>query len=325
MIAVVKKEQRMKRIEQPAAIVQTAEETEQQLVDGIAAAEGNISNASWAIGERASKLHKQFNWTDDRIATATGTSQQWINVCRRVWETFGDVYYQGSKVSFGHYREAVSWDDSEEWLATAGDENWSPARMKSERDAHYGKSALDDAVESTAPQSSARRQNADQPAEPEQPKTYNDTFDAGALDAADGDADGLMMSDDEWDDQSGTEPESIVLDAAGMEVPKHLKRQHDCAAAIQAAASSLEGFRKTIKALAGREGGEWIELQEIETAITRLKKLTNGARYYCVCPACGGDVGQCPKCNNAGWLPYDRKETFSAEEQAWIEGRRCNG
>lgn len=304
----------MKRIEQPPAIVQTAEETEQQLVDGIAAAEGNISNASWAIGERASKLHKQFNWTDDRIATATGTSQQWINVCRRVWETFGDVYYQGSKVSFGHYREAISWDDSEEWLATAADEDWSPARMKSERDAHYGKSALDEAVETTPAKSSARQQIAEhfdakeQPATPEPPKTYNDTFDAEALDAA----------------EEHPEPESIVLDAAGMEVPKHLKRHHDCAAAIQAATSSLEGFRKTIKNLATEPGGEWIELQEIETAITRLKKLTNGARYYCVCPACGGEVGMCPKCNNAGWLPHDRKGTFSAEEQAWIEGRKAS-
>lgn len=298
----------MKRIEQPAAIVQTAEESEQQLVNGIAAAE---SNASWLIGEYASKLQQQYDWTEERIAEASGTSQQRINQCRRVWESYADVYNTCCNLTFSHYRESLPWDDAMEWLASADDAGWSVARMKSERDAHYGKSALDDAVESTTPQSSARRQNAEQPAA-EPPKTYNDTFDAEALDGA-----------EEPNDPS---PESIVLDAAGMEVPKHLKRHHDCAAAIQAAASSLEGFRKRLKELALIPGGQFIQLQEAEIAITRLKKLVNGARYYCVCPSCGGEGDfQCKKCDGAQFIPHDRKGTFSAEEQAWIEGRKCNG
>lgn len=104
------------------AYVQHAEETEQRLIQR---AQDAGHAAAWVIGECAAKWHKAF--ADGRMDKDFGamidmTGDQ-VNQRRVVWEKFGErgLHRAMPMLSWSHYREACYWEDADEILSWAAD------------------------------------------------------------------------------------------------------------------------------------------------------------------------------------------------------------
>ena len=98
---------------------------------------------------------------------------------------------------------------------------------------------------------------------------------------------------------------SIMLDAIGKPIPKHLRSASELAIQLQATGRDLDKYRKAAKDFAEQPGGEWISVQDIDTGVRTLKGHFQSAQFHCVCPRCNGKG--CERCDNTGWLPEHRK------------------
>jgi hypothetical protein len=110
-----------------------------------------------------------------------------------------------------------------------------------------------------------------------------------------------------FDDPEEPEPPqaSIMLDSIGKQIPQHLRAASELAIQLQSTGRELDKYRKIAKEFAEQPGGEWLCLQDIDTAIRTLKGHFQGAQYHTVCPRCNGKG--CERCSNVGYLPEHRK------------------
>lgn len=111
--------------------------TEDQLIDRAREA---LSESSWVIGECASQWTKKYakGRTDADFGAMVGLSGDQIYQRRRVWETFGDVRDQYSKLKWSHYYIALTWDDAPECLQWAEENEATVAELKAWRRAING-------------------------------------------------------------------------------------------------------------------------------------------------------------------------------------------
>lgn len=102
------------------AVVQQAEETEEVLVQRARSAEGQ---AAWVIGECASRWHVAFakGRMDKDFGALIDLTGDQVNQRRVVWEKFGATGARNRwfNLSWSHFREATYWDDADECLAFA--------------------------------------------------------------------------------------------------------------------------------------------------------------------------------------------------------------
>ena len=126
----------MSTITAPSAYVQQAEETEAQIVAACRELIAKIDDSKWQIGRLAHEWTQRHakGRTDEDFGKLIGLPQQQVNQRRLVWATFGDVYHTCGKLGWSHFREVLSWEDAEEWLAEANANEWSVATMKRMRD-----------------------------------------------------------------------------------------------------------------------------------------------------------------------------------------------
>lgn len=76
---------------------------------------------------------RQF-YSDDLLAKRLGNvSGQHIGRLRRVFERFGDTFEQYSGLFWSHFQAVLDWDDAENWLADASENQWSVATMRLQR------------------------------------------------------------------------------------------------------------------------------------------------------------------------------------------------
>jgi hypothetical protein len=101
-----------------AAIVQQAEESERQLVERAIA---SLSRSNWDVGECAARWTTRFakGRGDEQFANLVGVSRSQVQQCRQVYEIFGDVRDLYPSLKFDHFYVARNWDDSQECLAWA--------------------------------------------------------------------------------------------------------------------------------------------------------------------------------------------------------------
>lgn len=114
------------------AIVQQADETERQLVERAIA---SLSSSNWDVGECASRWTVKFSngRSDEQFGNLIGLSRSQVQLCRQVYETFGDVRDEYPSLKFNHFYVARGWDNSEECLAWAEENRASIAEMKAWR------------------------------------------------------------------------------------------------------------------------------------------------------------------------------------------------
>lgn len=114
----------------PPAVVQQSEE--QQIIEEARQANEAIDAGKWLLGEAALKWVQQTgrDRTLDRLAEAIGSEIDTVQRYRHVYATFGDVADSYPRLTWSHFRVATGWDDAEDWLGSANDNQWSVATMK---------------------------------------------------------------------------------------------------------------------------------------------------------------------------------------------------
>ncbi len=82
---------------------------------------------------------------------------------------------------------------------------------------------------------------------------------------------------------------------------------------IQAVGESLLALIKEMDRLSDQVGGEWIDMQEVETRAKSLRKLIRGFAHWVDCPECNGKG--CGGCKKRGWLCVDRKQFLDQRQK----------
>lgn len=109
--------------------VQTADDTEYQL---IRTAQEALNQGNWIVGECASKWVAIYSRgrTDQQFADLIECdSRTKITQCRLVWERFGERQDDFKHITWSHFREAVPWDDAEDCLKWAEEQQATVRQM----------------------------------------------------------------------------------------------------------------------------------------------------------------------------------------------------
>ncbi len=118
-------------------------ESEEEL---ISTAQTAVSQSNWVVGECAAKWTTKYakGRTDADFATMIGLTPDQIFQRRRVWETFGDVFNDYSKLKWSHFYVGLTWDDAPECLQWAEENESTVAEMKAWRRSINGEDLTED-------------------------------------------------------------------------------------------------------------------------------------------------------------------------------------
>lgn len=110
------------------AEVQQADASESELVERATNADGK---AAWIVGECASLWTQRYakGRTDQAFAEMCGIDPGQVQLRRRVFETFGEFPILYRKLSWSHYRVALTWEDANEHIEWAIDNTASVREM----------------------------------------------------------------------------------------------------------------------------------------------------------------------------------------------------
>jgi hypothetical protein len=98
-----------------------------------------------------------------------------------------------------------------------------------------------------------------------------------------------------------TSSASIVLDALDREIPAKFRAAHELGITLMSIGRELDKYRQRAKELSEQPGGEWLQMQMIDSEVRGLKARFQDAIYHTVCTQCAGKG--CQKCQQNGWLP----------------------
>ncbi|SFH98502.1 hypothetical protein [Planctomicrobium piriforme] len=142
----------------PPAIVQQAEETEEQLIER---AQASLSSCNWTIGECAFRWTQKYakGRTDADFGTLVGFSQPEVNIARRIYEKFGERYRNFYNLKWFHFSTALHWDDAVACLDWASENDATVAEMKAWRRAQHGEDLSEPADETQSTESQAPENN----------------------------------------------------------------------------------------------------------------------------------------------------------------------
>ena len=113
------------------------EETEEALIQK---AQQAMSRCNWVVGECASKWTERYaqGRTDADFGRLVGMSGDQVYQRRRVWETFADTYQNFPSLRWSHFYVALNWDDAEEILNWAEEQQTTVSEMKAWRRLQHG-------------------------------------------------------------------------------------------------------------------------------------------------------------------------------------------
>ena len=147
-----------------AAVVQPADETEQQLIDAAVAA---VSSCNWTIGRCASEWTRRYGRgrTDEDFAKLVGLQRDHVTKRRLVWEKFGRIWpsYQNTLV-WSHFYSALGWDDAEACLEWASDLGATVAEMRAWRRLQRGEDGSEPEDAPSVAESGENREESRAPA-----------------------------------------------------------------------------------------------------------------------------------------------------------------
>ena len=137
---------------------------------------------------------------------------------------------------------------------------------------------------------------------PAPPKPPSKTVEAPASDEIADEEDGDEELDaDEESAEEPTSTASIVLDALDREIPAKFRAAHELSVTLMSIGRELDKYRQRAKELSEQPGGEWLQMQLIDSEVRGLKARFQDAIYHTVCTQCAGKG--CQKCQQNGWLP----------------------
>jgi len=120
--------------------------TEEQL---ISTAREAVSECNWVVGECAANWTQRFarGRTDADFGQLVGLSGDQIFQRRRVWEAFGETYKNYGSLKWSFFYVALNWDDAEECLVWAHDNDATVAEMRAWRKAQRGEDLFTESSE----------------------------------------------------------------------------------------------------------------------------------------------------------------------------------
>lgn len=106
----------------------------------VSKAQTAVSRCNWLVGACAAQWTRKYarGRTDADLAALVGLSPDQIYQRRRVWETFGDVYCDYTRLKWSHFYLALNWDDAPECLQWADENEATVAEMRAWRRAQRG-------------------------------------------------------------------------------------------------------------------------------------------------------------------------------------------
>lgn len=86
-------------------------------------AEQETSDANWEVGRLAAEWVRKYSrgLCDADFGLLVGLSADQVYRCRRVWETFGDVYKKFPNLQWAHFYAAMNWQNAHECLTWANE------------------------------------------------------------------------------------------------------------------------------------------------------------------------------------------------------------
>jgi hypothetical protein len=119
-------------------------ETEDELV---AKAQTAVSSCNWVVGECASKWTRKYakGRTDGDFGALVGLSGDQTFQRRRVWETFGASRSQYPALKWSHFYVSLTWENSDQCLDWAQENEATVAEMRAWRRAVQGEDLTQDA------------------------------------------------------------------------------------------------------------------------------------------------------------------------------------
>ncbi len=126
-----------------AAIVETVQD-ERQLVEAGKEAVRLADKAFWELGQLAHAWNGAGR-TDESFAEKIGSTQPRVNECRRVYESFAELYRTSDKLKWSHFQVALGWPDAVECLNWAAETEGSIRGMKAWRRMQHGEDLTVDA------------------------------------------------------------------------------------------------------------------------------------------------------------------------------------
>jgi hypothetical protein len=121
-------------------------ETEEQL---ISTARDAVSLCNWVVGECAGRWTQRFarGRTDADFGQLVGLSGDQIFQRRRVWEAFGEAHKDFGSLKWSFFYVALNWDDAEECLNWAQDNEATVSEMRAWRRAQRGEDLFSESSE----------------------------------------------------------------------------------------------------------------------------------------------------------------------------------
>lgn len=254
------------------------------------------SGSSWQTAEVLSRWKRETKQSDSDIARATGYNQSHVSRMIRIYEDFsGDRYRE--HLLFGHYKEALSWDDADKWLAKAAQGRWTVPQMRNARN--------EEAVREE-PMPSGHNSEPDE-----------DTDDVEVIEDVEV-IDDFVPTDEQLDDEEEppSQPQHVVP-TPRAEAPKptatvmpRLKVPFELGERLSSPAGLINAVLRELRTVS-REFAEDVpqftnRMPHIEVhlknALSELLFVTPTKE----CPECGGHgttaTGQCKRCKGAGWI-----------------------
>ncbi len=118
----------------------------------ISLAQNAVSQCNWTVGECAAKWTKKYarGRTDSDFGTLVGLSADQVYQRRRVWEEFAESASEYAKLRWSHFYVALNWDDAQDCLQWANDNETTVAEMKVWRRLQHGEELSDEPLEDDA-------------------------------------------------------------------------------------------------------------------------------------------------------------------------------
>ena len=234
------------------------------------------SGSSWQTAELLSRWKRETKQTDAEIAKAANLNQSHVNRMIRVYEDFGDSRFR-DVLLFGHFKEALPWDDADMWIREAAQNGWSIRQMAEARNEDASKPPANYALG-------------------HKPETVDDDDEE--------DVEDVEVIDDFVPTPRAEAPKPTATVMPRLKVPFELgERLSSPAGLINAVLRELRTVSKEFAEDVPQFTNRMPHIEvHLKNALAELLFVTPTKE----CPECGGHgttaSGQCKRCKGAGWI-----------------------
>lgn len=252
------------------------------------------SGSSWKTAELLSRWKRETKQTDADIAKAANLNQSHVNRMIRIYEDFGDSRFR-EMLLFGHFKEALPWDDADMWIREAAQNGWSIRQMTEARN--------EDASKAPANYALGHKEEPDE-------QDDEDVEDVEVID------DFVPSDEDIEADEELSQPQHVIPtpppepQKPTAPIVPHLQVPFELGTRVSSPAGLLAAVLKELKAIALEYKDDVPQfmnrIPHIETHIKNAIAEVNFVTPTKQCPECGGHrttaKGQCQRCKGAGWI-----------------------